>query len=86
LKGREIAKGSPACVGNIKTCTNNNESNIGAEFTAAIKPSYDGDEFTVQRGINIVTVGAVTATATNACFDEPLSRAAVLSIVDSFIV
>ncbi len=75
-----------AYVGSIKPWINNAESNIGAGFAAAVQPSYNGEEVTVQGGINIVTVGGVSATAASACFDEPLSRAAVLAIVDPFIV
>jgi hypothetical protein len=85
-RARGILTGSPAYVGDIKPWINNAESNIGAGFAAAVQPSYNGEEVTVQGGVNIVTVGGVSATAASACFDEPLSRNAVLSIVDPFIV
>ena len=75
-----------AYVGSIKPWINNAESNIGAGFAAAVQPSYNGEEITVQGPINIATVGGVSTTAASACFDEPLSRAAVLAIVDPFIV
>ncbi len=83
---RGIATGFPVFVGNIKPEINNNERNIRAGFTSAVKPSYNGEGIPVQGGINIVIVGAVTAPAASAYFDEPLSKAAVLSIVDPFIV
>ncbi len=85
-RARGIATGSGAYVGDIKPWINNAESNIGAGFGAAVQPSYNGEEITVQGGVNIVSVGGVTATAASASFDEPLSRPAVLAIVDPFIV
>ncbi|MCY7293329.1 MAG: ferritin-like domain-containing protein [Ferruginibacter sp.] len=75
-----------AYVGNIKPWINNSESNIGGPFAGPVQPSYNGEEITVQGGINIVTIANVSATAASASFDEPLSRAAVLAIVDPFIV
>jgi len=87
-RARATAPGAIAAayVGNIKPWINNAESNIGGPFAAPVQPSYNGEEITVQGGINIVTVASVTATAASASFDEPLSRAAVLAIVDPFIV
>ncbi len=85
-RARGLATGSPAYVGDIKPWINLNESNIGAGFQAAVQPSYNGEELTVQNGINIAQVGGVSNVAASASFDEPLSRAAVLMIVDPFIV
>ena len=86
-RARATAPGAitAAYVGNIKPWINNNESNIGAGFESRVQPSYNGEEITVQGGINIATVGGVSTTAASACFDEPLSRTAVLSIVSPFI-
>ncbi len=87
-RARATAPGAitAAYVGDIKPWINNAESNIGAGFAAAVQPSYNGEEVTTQNGVNIVTVAGVTATAASASFDEPLSRPAVLAIVDPFIV
>ena len=55
---------------------------------AAIQPSYNGEELTTQAGVNIVGLGGAfnTAGAASEAFDEPLTMAQVLAIVDPFIV
>jgi Ferritin-like domain len=55
---------------------------------AAIQPSYNGEEVTTQAGVNIVGLGGAfnTAGAASEGFDEPLTSAQVLTIVDPFIV
>ena len=55
---------------------------------AAINPSYAGEELTTQAGVNIVGLGGAfnTAAAASEAFDEPLTMAQVLTIVDPFIV
>ena len=55
---------------------------------AAIQPSYDGEELTTQAGVNIIGLGGAfnTAGAASEAFDEPLTMAQVLAIVDPFIV
>ena len=87
-RARATAAGAitAAYVGDIKPWINLNESNIGAGFQAAVQPSYNGEEIITQNGINIATTGGVSNIAASASFDEPLSRAAVLAIVDPFIV
>ena len=85
-RARGMATGSAAYVGDIKPWINNAESNIGAGFAAAVQPSYNGEEITTQNTINIATVAGISTTAASASFDEPLSRPAVLAIVDPFIV
>jgi len=59
--------------------------NAGAN--AAIQLSYAGDEVTTQAGANIVNIGGQTIAANEAseAFDEPLTMAQVLTIVDPFI-
>lgn len=54
----------------------------------AVQPSYDGEEITTQAGINIVNINgeSINADAASESFDEPLTKAQVLSIVDPFIV
>lgn len=55
---------------------------------AAIQPSYNGEEVTTQAGVNIVGLGGSfnDAKAASEGFDEPLTQAQVLAIVDPFIV
>ena len=55
---------------------------------AAIQLSYNGEELTTQAGVNIVGLGGAfnTPGAASEGFDEPLTMAAVLNIVDPFIV
>lgn len=51
---------------------------------AAVQASYNGEELTTQAGVNIAQI--VSAAAASESFDEPLSAAQVLAIVDPFIV
>ncbi len=62
-----------------------NESGIG---TPLVQPSYDGEELTTQAGVNVVGINgfAITAEDASEAFDEPLTKAQVLAIVDPFIV
>ncbi len=55
---------------------------------AAIQLSYNGEETVSQAGVNIVNLGGSfnTAAAASEGFDEPLTAAQVLTIVDPFIV
>jgi len=56
--------------------------------TAAIQLSYNGEEVTTQAGVDIVNLGGSfnTAGAASEGFDEALTMAQVLTIVDPFIV
>ena len=47
---------------------------------------YAGDANTIQLGIDVTTVTSVSAKEVSEAFDEPLTMAAVLAIVDPFIV
>ena len=64
----------------------------GIEFppaNAAIQLSYNGEELTTQAGANITGIGGNTyidAKAASESFDEPLTKQAVLTIVNPFIV
>ncbi len=72
----------------LKPWINNAESGILPPFAALVQASYDGEGVTTQAGVNIVgTFSGVTisATAASAAFDEPLTKAQVLAIVDPFI-
>jgi hypothetical protein len=61
----------------------NAESNINS---AAVQPSYAGEDQGTQLGVNIASTGGVSAAAATASFDEPLTQAQVLTIVDPFII
>lgn len=52
-----------------------------------IDAGYAGEDLTVQLGINIVGINgqAVTKAAAVECFDEPLTKAAVLAIANLFL-
>jgi hypothetical protein len=62
-----------------------NQSGIGSP---AVQLSYNGEELTVQAGVNIVGINgfAITAEDASEAFDEPLSKTQVLQIVAPFIV
>ena len=62
-----------------------NQSGIG---TAAVQASYDGEEVVSQAGVAITNINgqAISAAAASEAFDEPLTMAQVLAIVDPFIV
>ena len=55
---------------------------------SSVQASYDGEENTVQLGIEIVGINGFTITTDDAtqCFDEPLTMDQVLAIVSGFIV
>ncbi|HEX2188597.1 MAG TPA: ferritin-like domain-containing protein [Longimicrobiaceae bacterium] len=57
---------------------------------AAAQAVYDGEENVTQAGINVATLpgaaGTLSAEAASEAFDEPLTRAQVLAIVDPFVV
>lgn len=62
-----------------------NYSNIAS---AAVQPSYNGEELTEQAGIQITGINGFNISAEDAseAFDEPLTKEQVLTIVDPFIV
>jgi Ferritin-like domain len=74
----------PASV-NVKPWITLNQSGIDS---AAVQASYNGEELTTQAGVSIVNIGgqAISASAASEAFDEPLTMAQVLTIVDPFIV
>ena len=47
---------------------------------------YAGEANTTQLGLNVTTVTSVSAKEVTEAFDEPLTMAAVLAIIDPFIV
>ncbi len=70
---------------NVKPWITGKQSGIG---TTAVQASYDGEELTTQATINIVNINgmSISADAASEAFDEPLTKAQVLAIVDPFIV
>ena len=62
-----------------------NRSNIASP---AVQPAYNGEENTMQAGIQIVRINGfeITAEYASEAFDEPLTKEQVLAIVDPFIV
>ncbi len=62
-----------------------NQSGIA---TPLVQPSYNGEELTTQAGVSVVGINGFSITAEDAseAFDEPLTKAQVLAIVDPFIV
>ena len=62
-----------------------NQSNIAS---SVVQPSYNGEELTLQAGVQITGINgfAITAEDASEAFDEPLTKAEVLAIVDPFIV
>lgn len=78
-------KPSALVVGDVKPWITLNNSNIASP---AVQPSYNGEEVTVQAGVEITGIGGlpISKNAASESFDEPLTMAQVLSIVDPFIV
>jgi rubrerythrin len=62
-----------------------NQSNIAS---TAVQPSYNGEENTLQAGVQITGINgfAITSEDASEAFDEPLTKQQVLMIVDPFIV
>lgn len=64
----------------------------GIEYPPAqanINLSYAGEEVTTQAGVNIVGLGGnafIDSKAASESFDEPLTKAQVLTIVTPFII
>jgi Ferritin-like domain len=60
-----------------------NQSGIA---TSAVNPSYDGEELTMQAGVDIAALGGnIGANSASEAFDEPLTMAQVLPIASLFI-
>jgi hypothetical protein len=86
---RALDAAVPASQKPLKPWVTLNYSGIDfAPANAAIQLSYNGEEVTSQAGVNIVGLGGAynTDKAASEGFDEPLTSAQVLTIVDPFIV
>lgn len=96
-RARALVSGAftAAYVGNIKPWIEQKQSNIGgnnpvpgagnASFAAAVQGNYDGEETTNQLGVNILSINGDINAAT-ASFDEPLTKAQVLNLIDGFVI
>jgi hypothetical protein len=60
-------------------------SNIAS---SAVQPSYNGEQNTMQAGVQITGINgfAITAEDASEAFDEPLTKGQILMIVEPFIV
>ncbi len=69
---------------NVKPWITGKESGIGA----AVQASYDGEELDTQANIKITNINGqnISVNAATEAFDEPLTKAQILAIVDPFIV
>lgn len=77
---RKVRKDLGSGVGVLKPWITGNMSGINS---SAVQPSYDGEEVTMQAGIDITQY--VSETAASESFDEPLTPEQVLMIIDGFI-
>lgn len=70
---------------NVKPWITGKDNGIGL---AAVQPSYDGEELETQAGVKITGINGlgINVNAATESFDEPLTMAQVLAIVDPFIV
>jgi len=82
---RSRRTGDPLVVGMPQPWITLNQSNIASP---AVQPSYNGEENTVQAGVQITGINgfAISAEDASEAFDEPLTKEQVLMIVDPFIV
>lgn len=72
-------------VGNLQPWITGNQSGIGSDL---VQPSYNGEENTMQAGVEITGINGfeISADSATEAFDEPLTAEQVLAIVDGFIV
>jgi hypothetical protein len=77
------ANGGALVTGDVKPWITGNSSNIAS---AAVQPSYNGEDNTMQAMVQIQGLGGTSMAAATESFDEPLTKAEVLAIVDGFIL
>lgn len=85
---RALNMAIPASAMPLKPWITLNQSGIDfPPANSAIQLSYNGEENTTQAGVNIIGLGGSfnNAAAASAGFDEPLTKAQVLTIVTPFI-
>ena len=83
-KIRMIRRAYGSGIGNVKPWITGNMSNINS---SAVQPSYNGEDNTLQLGVQIVNINGLAISFEDAteAFDEPLTKAQVLAIVTNFI-
>ncbi len=59
--------------------------NSRGNLPAISQPVYDGEELTVQAGLNLVTITGYPAATVSEAFDEPLTGPQVMMILSNFI-
>ncbi len=69
---------------NVKPWITGQDTGIGA----IVQKSYEGEELETQAGVKITGINgqAISVAAATEAFDEPLTKAQILAIVDPFIV
>jgi hypothetical protein len=69
---------------NVKPWITGQDTGIGA----IVQKSYEGEELETQAGIKITGINGqmISVAAATEAFDEPLTKAQILAIVDPFIV
>ncbi|HLA53838.1 MAG TPA: ferritin-like domain-containing protein [Flavitalea sp.] len=82
---RYLRKQAGSGVGNLKPWITGNMSGIG---TNLVQASYNGEDVTSQASIDIININGfpISADAASEAFDEPLTPADVLMIIDGFLV
>lgn len=83
LRRMRATAGGALVVGNVKPWITGNQSGINS---AAVQASYDGEDNTMQLGVQTAGLAGKSADAASEAFDEPLTKDDVLAIVDPFIV
>jgi hypothetical protein len=74
--------------GTVKPWITLNQSNIATgngALDAAIQMSYNGEELTTQATVNIASNSGISTSRASEAFDEPLTKAEVLTIVTPFL-
>lgn len=83
IRRMRAALGGALVAGTVKPWITGKNSNIASP---AVQPSYDGEEVVSQAGVAINGFTGISTDAATEAFDEPLTKAQVLAIVDPFIV
>ena len=82
------AANGTAVTSTLKPWITLDQSNIAAPYGALVQASYDRENVTNQAGVEVANINgqAINAGTASESFDEPLTMAEVLLIVDPFIV
>ena len=83
LRRMRAAAGGALVVGTVKPWITGNMSGIAS---SAVQASYNGEENTMQLTVETNGLGGKSQNAATESFDEPLTKAEVMAIVDPFII